>query len=304
MTEFTNPGVVIRVIIGLCVVLGLLIGVPLAIIKPKSLVFKVVWIVAVLALLSYPAMKMRESSLKQERAAAMQKANWDYYAMRCKGAGEKITRTVENVEGVLLVKIRPHGTYDSDQFALSDPYGYDHDGDEYIKTFLRGRDEQGGLVYAFTAHPGYRYIEAVDSKDGVRYRYTGYIDEIWKRDSSYLKGVTHFELNKSPAALPGPRYGVTYDDISTPEDRKRWVAGSSLRVIDLQTNQVIAERIGYMIDPGLGSRSGGRSPWLLAAYNACPAFPPVEPGRKNSVQQVGQTRRFIEKVLQPIQENS
>ncbi|NKI69932.1 hypothetical protein GN109_10915 [Collimonas pratensis] len=304
MIEFANTGVVIRIFIGMCVVLGLLIWVPFAIIKPKSTIFKMIWIAAVLALLSYPAVRIRESSLAEERLAAIQKANLDYYKMRCKSAGEKITKTVDNVDGVFLMKIRPQRINGSDQFALDDPYGLDLGDDEYIKNFLKGRDEQGGLVYAFTAHPGYHYVEAVDPKDGSRYRYTAYIDEIWKRDSNYLQGVTHFELTKAPPLLPGPRYGVTYDDISTPEDRKRWIAGSSLRVIDLQTNEVIAERIGYMIDPGLGNRSGGRAPWLLAAYRACPAFPPIEPGRTNSVHQFGQTRRFVEKVLQPIQEQS
>lgn len=50
------------------------------------------------------------------------------------------------------------------------------------------------------------------------------------------------------------------------------VEGSSLRVLDLQTNEVIAERIGYMMDWAQGSQAGGRSPWLFAADYACPSF--------------------------------
>jgi hypothetical protein len=65
-------------------------------------------------------------------------------------------------------------------------------------------------------------------------------------------------------------------------------------VIDLQSNEVIAERIGYMVDRGQGVTAGGRSPWLLAAGAACPAFP------GQHAEQANQTARFVEKVLFPI----
>jgi hypothetical protein len=93
----------------------------------------------------------------------------------------------------------------------------------------------------------------------------------------------------------GPRFGVTYDDISTREEREYWIAGSSLRLIDLHTNEVIAERVGYMVDWAQGSQMGGRSPWLLAARQACPNFP-----GSRSAAQVGQTTRFVLEVLRPI----
>jgi hypothetical protein len=87
---------------------------------------------------------------------------------------------------------------------------------------------------------------------------------------------------------------VTYDDISTREEREYWIAGSSLKVIDLHANEIIAERVGYMVDWAQGSRVGGRAPWLLATQQACPKFP----GR-HSVAQLGQTKEFVEKVLKP-----
>lgn len=85
-----------------------------------------------------------------------------------------------------------------------------------------------------------------------------------------------------------PRYGVTFDDISTKEERDHWIAGSSLRIIDTNTNEVIAERIGYMVDFAQGATPGGRQPWTFAKKNvgwSCPAF-----------QEYG-ARRFVEKVL-------
>jgi hypothetical protein len=68
----------------------------------------------------------------------------------------------------------------------------------------------------------------------------------------------------------------------------------------------MAERIGYMMDRGQGNRSGGRSPWLFAADNACPGFQrnpnrPIPPGRGASAQS-HQTEDFVETILKPILE--
>jgi len=109
-------------------------------------------------------------------------------------------------------------------------------------------------------------------------------------------------MERIDAPGPAPRYGITYDDISTREEREYWIAGSSLRVIDLKTQEVMAERIGYMMDRAQGSGAGGRSPWLrrspwlLAANYACPGF---GTSRHASVAQIGQTQLFAETVLKP-----
>ncbi len=120
-----------------------------------------------------------------------------------------------------------------------------------------------------------------------------------KRNPNYDLNIYAYVLDKVPASGSAPRYGVTYDDISTRKDRDYWIAGSSLRVIDLQTNEVMAERIGYMMDRGQGNTSGGRSPWRLAANVACPAFPRFD---RNPPFQLQQTRRFVEAVLHIKQE--
>ena len=114
---------------------------------------------------------------------------------------------------------------------------------------------------------------------------------------------TRFVLDKTLSPGAQPRYGVTYDDISTREEREYWIAGSSLKVIDLKKNEVMAERIGYMMDRGQGNTSGGRSPWLVAADNACPSFQrnpllPLPRGQGAAAQR-HQTQDFVEKVLKP-----
>jgi len=225
---------------------------------------------------------------------------------RCKTAGEKIYRTAENVEGVLLMKIRPGETNYRDQFRLHDPYGHDSTKDEYIKSFLYGRDSNGSLAQPDRAtRLGYRYVEFIDPADGKKYRYTASIKDMTHVSSIMMGGdgkttfvTKDFVLDKTPAAGAPVRYGVTYADISTRVEREYWIAGSSLKVIELKTNEVMAERIGYLMDRGQGNTSGGRSPWLLAASHACPKFPT----NGGSTDQVNQSRNFVEKILHIKQE--
>lgn len=226
------------------------------------------------------------------------------FKTRCASAGEKITRTVDNVAGLILLKLRPlHHNFDQ-QFALDDPYGSDVPGRGYIGTFLREnydlsfRDALPSLKLTRAMLPtGYRFVDVL-VEERIRYRYTGRIEEPWVQDHHYLKGYQRFVMDSAPATAPAPRYGVDYHDISTEEDRRLWIAGSSLQVIDLKTKEVIAERIGYMFDPGQGNRSGSRSPWLMAASYACPSFG----SKRGFAFQSGQTLRFVEKVLHPLQE--
>jgi hypothetical protein len=259
--------------------------------KPKHWIVKLLSASAVIGIMVVPialdvlAKREQQAKAKEQLDAAMAR-----YTMRCKGAGEKIVRTVDNIEGVFLMKLRPVRKYDHEsiQFKMDDPYGHDLDGEGYIETFLYKRNEKGVLDESLHSGVGYHYVEAIDPHDGKRYRYTGYHADKY-----------HFELKKTMSTTPGSRYGVTYDDISTIDDRKMWIAGSSLRVVDLETNEVIAERIGYMIDRGQGSDAGGRQPWVFATANACPAFPPVSPTNPNAWQPE-QARNFVEKVLKPI----
>ena len=242
----------------------------------------------------------RDPKARLARAEAM-------FQERCKTAGEKIYRTAEDVEGVFLMKIRPSGVNYDDQFALTDPYGNDSTGDTYIKTFLTGYHAKSSPpVRGVPPRQGYKYVEAIDPADGKRYRYTGRIDEPWRYDSSYSKSYRRFVLDRVLSPASPALYAVTYDDISTREEREYWIAGSSLKVIDLKTNEIMAERIGYMMDRGQGNTSGGRSPWFWAADHACPTFQrnpfyPIPSGHGASAQS-NQTEDFVEKILKPVQE--
>lgn len=259
-------------------------------------VVKACMALALVHLLTACAPRRTVRSEKAQHAEAL-------FKMHCSTAGETIKRTVKDVEGIFVLKGRPDKINFSDQFLMDDPYGSDLGGDGYLESFLKARHEPGRRYAALLkekrlpdpAEPvGYDYVDAADPADGTRYRYTAFVEQPGKTDPRFSPNYFPVVLQKGKATGALPRYGVTYDDISTDEDRVHWIAGSSLKVIDLQTNEVIAERIGYMIDGGQGATAGGRSPWLLAASSACPAFPGTHS------EQTGQTARFLEKVLVPI----
>jgi hypothetical protein len=243
------------------------------------------------------------STAQQQRAIAM-------WQERCKRSGEFIHKTVEGVEGIYLINIRlrfNHGEQPEDQFALTDPYGHDSTKDEYVLNFLQGFYHQlprhSPPISGVPQRTGYLYVEAVDYMDSKLTRYTGRVEEPWQQNKSYLKGYTRFVLDRAPIEKRTARYGVKFEDISTREEREHWIAGSSLKVIDLTTQEVLGERVGYMVDWAQGSRAGGRSPWLFAADNACPSFFKVNPKlpvRHASTAQEGQTLDFVEKILKPI----
>lgn len=244
---------------------------------------------------SWPLSSIGADSTSFDRAQSL-------FQQRCVSAGERIHKVVKDVDGVLLLKLRaPQLNFDN-QFRLDDPYGRDYLGDDYIKSFLQARHELPreiarlkGREHTPHGQIGYAFVEADNPMDGNRYRYTAVIDQPGKTDSRFSIDYARVIMTSRVSNNPSPRYGVTYEDISTIEDRQHWIASSSLKVLDLLTDEVIAERIGYMMDLGQGGTRGGRSPWLFAADNACPAFQ----GSNPALPQGGQTGIFVEKVLHP-----
>lgn len=226
------------------------------------------------------------------------------FEQRCASAGERIVEKVENVDGIFLMRIRGAKANFSKQYLLDDPYGDDLGGSAYIQSFLKVNFDLDDAYRHLAVGPaklakrrqvGYEFVDALDPESGRRYRYTGFIEQPGKTNPNFSLNYYRVILVAKEAEAARPRYGVTFEDISTPLDRDYWIAGSSLKVIDLKENRVIAERVGYMYDPGQGNTSGGRSPWMMAASYACPAFP----GSTPHIHRLGQSERFVEKVLVP-----
>lgn len=253
---------------------------------PKRWLIKLSFAALVLAGFIYPvAIHVRD----RERATQAHRAKLDeamaLFAERCKTSGEKITRTVENVEGVVWMKWRDEGTNRNDQFKLDDPYGKDCEGEYCLVRLLRVTRGVDRSPEDAKKHRGvYRYVESVDPKDGRWYRYFGAMklpstwsaEQIAKHIREKGEGPPassyRVDFEREPITKPSARFGITWDDISTRQDREHWIAGGSLRVVDLQSNEIIAETIGFMVDRGLGTTAGFASPWFEAQQTACPLF--------------------------------
>lgn len=251
------------------------------------------------------AARQKQDEFKARLAEAMA-----HFEMRCKGAGEKIIRTVDKVDGVVWMRWREKeaANADSDQFRRDDPHGRDCEGEFCIAQLLRitsGADLNPEEAKRYSA--GYRFVETVDPRDGNTYRYSGviklhpsftpqHVEELRRAGQEPSTTSYHFRHERRPVASLTARYGVTWDDVSTPEDRKYWIAGGSTKIVDLTNNEVIAERIGYMMDRGLGSQAGFRSPWGFAPETACPPFPRSEGG---GAFRSHRSRNFLNRVLAP-----
>ncbi|MCQ8118297.1 hypothetical protein [Methylomonas rosea] len=263
----------------------------------------------------------RHQLIETQRAAkrtTMAKALERYHEL-CKGAGEKIYRTVDDVDGVFLMKLEFDENSGISQYSndAKSPYeslgDFDRSGlyknshetgymsfDGYIASFLRDKaiSDRSTIedVKNIKPLPAFRYVEAIDPADHQRYRYTGSWQKVdtndWNKWSklidqwgyipremlepvNWIDSVrVQFVLSREPAGNPPPRYGVTYDDLETPEERKMWIAGSALKVIDLETGELLGQRIGYLHDRGGGSAAAYRQPWSFAKTErgwSCPA---------------------------------
>lgn len=253
-------------------------------------------------------MRVQEQHQQRQEATGKLEESMALFKKRCETAGEKITRTVENVDGVVWMKWREkisNADNFADQFKLNDPYGQDCGAEDCVASLLR-------VTAGATLNPeeakrhgtGYRFVETTDPRDGLRYRYTARLEQGWnpeaidrykKEKGGELPSYSYqFKMSRVPIEKYSAGYGATWDDISTREDREHWIAGGSMKVIDLRTNEVVAERLGYMVDQGQGSQAGFRSPWLYAEYTACPAFDRSE---SNSPIKSSRSRAFVFKVL-------
>ena len=290
-------------LLGFFLWLLIIITLILVVVLPKTWKGKLCSILIILWLfLAFPARWVREEKQEREAFLAWQAKANSLYEAGCRKSGEFIRRTADNVDGLFLLRVR-NNSYFGYQYT-EDPYGEDAAGDGYIKSFFHTPVRNGDESLVFPGFPGqtiqnlrntyrgYRYVEVVDPVDGERYRYTGSIKVIGKKDTAapgirlqmernpnFDVNIYDFVLDRAPAPGSPPRYGVTYEDISTPEEREYWVAGSSLKVIDLWANEVIAERIGYIKAP-----PNAMSAWLHGA--TCPKHPKSY-----------QTRKFVEEVL-------
>lgn len=215
---------------------------------------------------------------------------------RCKTAGEKIYRRVENVDGVLLMNIRQ-----SDRPGISDnPYWADAGlpqesaGDQYIRSFLY-REYDGSAAGSVLSAGERGFLNA--GVTGMRIMSRGYrYADVRKPNGEILR--YRLQSHETPALviekLEGQpaRYGIDFVNQVNPADRIHWVAGTTITLIDTRTNEVLATRESYSFEPGLGDTTGGRQPWRFAV--TCPTASRYLPSAYL-------TRFFADQILKPSQ---
>lgn len=248
---------------------------------------KVVYALLVVLLFVAPGLPNLYRSLDYRHKYAKAKALFDE---RCKTAGEKVYRTVEGVDGILLLKVRPEyrDWFSHDPMYAGAALFGESGGDDYIKTFLKYEKpvadqttDRSQLSDEPTALRGYRYVDVLESSSGARYRYSATMEK--------LPAGQRLRLERASAPAVPPRYALTYEDEVDPADRRYWVAGTTAKIIDTTDNTIVATSTWYAMEPGQGSAGGGRQPWAFA--QRCP----------RSLGS-GSTRYFVDQVLHPIRE--
>lgn len=199
----------------------------------------------------------------RERKAYARAARAHYEKLCAEKSGIKIYRKVSGVRSLVVLKPLPQST-DADNFNqhwYGDPYSGP-------ASEMRQRATYASLVTRFA--PG-ADREAAEGFDFVEVPVGGEIvgslpfARVAMSVSSRNLSITGVENTTS-------RFGVSWEDISSEFDRRYWVAGSRLTVIDTVDQSIVATRIGYFIEGGLGSRAGGRRPWLTShgSMTTCP----------------------------------
>ena len=207
---------------------------------------------------------LREKA-KMERRAKAEEAEWRKrydpakarFDQLCQNAGEKIYRTADNVDGILLLKVRgddekyQDNSYNprKDQMWEDAAVESEFDREAYIEEFL--------LPYT-SSFPRYIYADVLQ-KNGLVIRYSRQ-----REDQNWV-------MEQQSTPHPRARYAVTYENDISWENRKHWIAGTTIKIIDTQTNELMAEKTMYAFVPALGYSELEQNPNPWGRGMRCPS---------------------------------
>ena len=208
----------------------------------------------------------------------------------CETAGDKIYKTVENVDGIRLTKMFSTEDRTTDPAWEAAAFAKAFAGPDYISSLLWFEEirsppdarRRGSLTSTPTPVSGFRFVEVPTSDPGKFDQYSLKYDDEYKR-------LRPFKEAGRPSSA---RYSVSIEDLPQHRDLKNWIAGGLIQIRDIQSSEVIAEHRRFAFDPALGSTAGQRQQWLFA--DACP-IPAVRPF---------EVRFFADQVIKPSKEYS
>lgn len=208
-----------------------------------------------------------------------------YFDHLCKTeAGEFVYKTVENVVGIYQMRPGKEATdYELEHlYALEDPYD--------------ATDDPNPQDYLVQPPFGqYQFMESLRTKGEIEIsqpymRYSRSSTKESKKDYVYMDGtrshrVPYIVKQEGVPSLKS-RYGYIWRGIQRPQDREFGIAGGELIVMDIQTNDVLGVRRGFIRSGGVRNLTGI---WWLGGQ-VCP------------VKKALSSSQFIQRVLRPTAE--
>ena len=197
--------------ISIVYVVGFLIALGLVLYFIKPAWGKALGALVVTGGFAYPilATVIPEQRAMKEHIAFSNEA-WDYFRKKCDAeSGVKIQKTFTGVKSVLIVKPLPQAVPGdlNDQFWYGDPYS----------STSWGADRRISSAIQFVTYVNERGEKAFDGFDFVELK-NQELNSIQYRQLSHRlssPGYWEKEIDK-----PASRFGITWEDISKPEDRK------------------------------------------------------------------------------------
>ena len=123
------------------------------------------------------------------------------------------------------------------------------DREAYVEEFL--------LPYT-SSFPRYIYTDVLQ-KNGLVIRYSRQ-----REDQNWV-------MEQQPTPHPRARYAVTYENDISWENRKHWIAGTTIKIIDTKTNELMAEKTMYAFVPALGYSELEQNPNPWGRGMRCPS---------------------------------
>jgi hypothetical protein len=210
-----------------------------------------------------------------------------YFDHLCKTeAGEFIYKTVENVEGLYMMRPRREATdYELEHlYALEDPYGQ-----------IVGESDLPQDYYVQPAMGKYDFLELPTIDSAKRAELSGKYKRYYRDAQAHPNRKYQTAINGQFVFVPyivaeanvpaiKSHYGFTWRGVQRPHDRELGIAGGELIVLDLKTQEVVAVRRGFIRGGWMKNMSGI---WWLTGRTCTP------PGAKRE-------HLLIKEILKPV----